>query len=166
MTAIACIDKNLGIGKNNNLLVSIKEDMAFFKNVTYNQLVIMGRKTLFSFKNKMPLKNRINVVFTNDISLNKKYVEHSNIFFINNYKDLEKILHKYNSLEHFVIGGETIYNLLINKCDKLLLTELNATFDADTYFPDFHKLNFTLFSKTNDRVYNNFTYHFSTYIRE
>lgn len=165
MTAIACIDKNLGIGKNDNLLISIKEDMNFFKNVTYNQVVIMGRKTLFSFKNKHPLKNRINIVFTNDTDLNKKYVDFDNIFFVNNYNDLQKLLSKYDNLEHFVIGGESIYNLLINNCDKLLLTELDATFDADTHFPNFKNMNFALFSKTNDRQYKNIKYHFSTYIK-
>ena len=60
MYAIACIDKNNGIGKNGNLLISIPDDMRFFRETTKDSIVIMGRKTLFSFKNKEPLKNRIN----------------------------------------------------------------------------------------------------------
>ena len=56
MIAIACLDAKNGIGKDGKLLISIPEDMSFFRNTTKDNIVIMGRKTLFSFKDKMPLK--------------------------------------------------------------------------------------------------------------
>ena len=81
MIAIACIDAKNGIGKDGKLLISIPEDMNFFRTTTKDNIVIMGRKTLFSFKDKMPLKNRINIVFATNKKLADDYKGIDNIFF-------------------------------------------------------------------------------------
>ena len=64
MKAILSADKNWGIGYQNKLLVSIPSDMKFFRETTTGNVVVMGRKTLESFPNGLPLKNRINIVLT------------------------------------------------------------------------------------------------------
>ena len=64
MNLIVAVDKNWGIGLKNKLLVSIPEDMKFFRTETTGKVVVMGRKTLETFPNKMPLKNRTNIVLT------------------------------------------------------------------------------------------------------
>ena len=69
MNVIVAADKNWGIGKNNQLLVSIPADMKMFREETSGKVVVMGRKTLESFPNGLPLKNRINIVITS----NKEY---------------------------------------------------------------------------------------------
>ena len=58
MNLIVAVDKNWGIGNNNKLLVSIPSDMKFFRQETSGKVVVMGRKTLESFPNGLPLKNR------------------------------------------------------------------------------------------------------------
>lgn len=79
MKAIVAIDKLWGIGNNGDLLFRIKEDIKFFKEVTTGKVVVMGRKTLDSLPNGEPLKDRINLIITSDIS----YESHDNIVFGN-----------------------------------------------------------------------------------
>ena len=66
MNIIVAVDKNWAIGKENKLLVSIPADMKFFRSTTTGKVVVMGRKTLESFPNGLPLKNRTNIVLTKD----------------------------------------------------------------------------------------------------
>lgn len=66
MNLIVAVDRNWGIGKDNKLLVSIPADMKFFRTTTTGKVVILGRKTLETFPNGLPLKNRVNIVLTRD----------------------------------------------------------------------------------------------------
>ena len=165
MTAIACIDKSNGIGKNGKLLISIPDDMNFFRETTKDSIVIMGRKTLFSLKNRMPLNNRINIVFTNNDSLKSEYINVDNIFFIKTIDELNDTLEKYTDKKVFVIGGASIYEKLICFCDTCLITKLDKSFDADTFFPDLKKNGFTLIKKSEIHNFNNINYQFQTYRR-
>ena len=168
MISIACIDKNRGIGKDGKLLISIPEDMKFFRETTKDSIVIMGRKTLYSFKDKMPLKNRINIVFTSDkdfLSKHPEYQNLDNIFFVNNKNEMNNILSKYPDKKAFVIGGADIYNFLLDECDTLLLTELDTVLEADSYFPDFLSNGFILKNKSETFQYEDINYTFNTYIK-
>ena len=115
MNLIVAVDSNWAIGKENKLLVSIPQDMKFFRETTKGKVVAMGRKTLESFPGGQPLKNRVNVVLTTD----------------KNYK-----VKKYNSEDVYVIGGESIYRQLLPYCTKAYVTKIDHAYDADTYFPD------------------------------
>ena len=163
MIAIACIDKNNGIGKNDKLLISIPDDMRFFREKTLNSVIIMGRKTLFSFKNKEPLKNRINIVFTKNESLKNEYNRFDNIFFVKNESELNNILNKYNDKKVFIIGGESIYNKFIDKCDEVLITKVNKEFDADTFFPKLEDYGFKIINESEIFYYDDISYQFITY---
>ena len=163
MTAIACVDKNNGIGKNGNLLISKPDDMKFFREKTMDSIVIMGRKTLFSFKNKEPLKNRINIVFTLNKGLKEDYKKFDNIFFVSSDKELDEVLNNYKEKKAFLIGGETIYNNFIDKCDEALITKVNKSFDADTFFPKLKDKNFKIVSESELFYYNDISYQFLTY---
>lgn len=129
MNIIVAIDKNNGIGKDNDLLVHISEDMKFFKETTTGNVVIMGRKTLESFPNKKPLKNRINIV----ISSNKN-LKIDGAIVVDSISDAIIEAKKYNK-EIFVIGGASIYNQFIELVDNLYVTKINKNFEADTFFP-------------------------------
>lgn len=166
MECIACLDKNNGIGKNGQLLISIPEDMKFFRETTKDSVVIMGRKTLYSFKNKMPLVNRINIVFTrekNYMANLPEYKNLDNLYFVSDKNEMNEILKNYQDKKVFVIGGENIYKLLINECDVLLLTIVDKTFDADTFFPDFGKMNFKLSKISEDFYHEGIKYNFCVY---
>lgn len=174
MNAIVCVDEKNGIGKDGKLLCSIPDDMKHFVEKTKGSIVIMGRKTLYSFKDKAPLKNRINIVFTKDkVSLEKEYKDkgYENIFFIDDIKDIDEIIkrHEYNEDEKrdtYVIGGESIYKMLIDKCDILYITKIYKTFDADTFFTDYEKMGYEVTEKSDIKKYDDVEYQFLTYSRK
>lgn len=134
MNLIVAADKNWAIGYQNQLLVSIPSDMKFFRKMTTGKVVVMGRKTLESFPNGMPLKNRVNIVLTK----NKNY-QVKDVVIVHTVEDLMEELKQYNTDDVFVIGGESIYRLLLPYCDTAYVTKIDHEFQADTYFPDLEK---------------------------
>lgn len=134
LSIIACVGKNLELGKGNDLVFHIKDDMKYFKEVTLNHIVVMGRKTFESLPGL--LKDRKNVVITKS---NKEFPEG-----VETYSSIEEFMEKYKDYqdEIFVIGGASIYKQFLDYCDKLYLTEVDKEIDADVYFPEFDKNNY------------------------
>ena len=130
LSIIACVGKNLELGYNNKLIFHIKEDMKYFKDITLNHIVVMGRKTFESLPGI--LKDRKNIVISRNNNFSKEVEVYASIEeFMEKYKDYQE--------EIFVIGGASIYKQFLNYCDKLYLTEVDKTMDADVYFPKFNK---------------------------
>ena len=135
MKAILSADKNWGIGYQNRLLVSIPSDMKFFRQTTTGKVVVMGRKTLESFPNGMPLKNRTNIVLTG----NKGYHVKDAVIVHSKEKLLEE-LKKYDTDDVYVIGGESIYRMLLPYCSTVYVTKIDQAFQADTFFPNLDEM--------------------------
>lgn len=135
MNAIAAVDKNWAIGNNNRLLTSIPADMKFFRETTNGHVVVMGRKTLESFPNGLPLKNRTNIVLTK----NRNY-EVKDAIIVHTEAELLEELKKYDTEEVYVIGGESIYRMLIPYCDTAYITKIDHAYEADTYFPNLDEM--------------------------
>ena len=135
MNMIVNVDKNWGIGLNNKLLVSIPADMKFFRQTTTGNVVVMGRKTLESFPNGQPLKNRTNIVLTEnpDYRVKDAVIVHSK-------EELLKTLEQYDTEDIYIIGGESIYRMMLPYCDTVLVTKIDRAFQADTFFPDLDKM--------------------------
>ena len=131
MNLIVAVDSNWAIGKENKLLVSIPQDMKFFRETTKGKVVAMGRKTLESFPGGQPLKNRVNVVLTTD----KNYKVKDTVI-VHSVEEMVEELKKYNSEDVYVIGGESIYRQLLPYCTKAYVPTIDHAYDADTYFPD------------------------------
>ena len=131
MNLIVAVDKNWAIGHGNKLLVSIPQDMKFFRETTKGKVVAMGRKTLESFPGGQPLKNRVNVVMTTD-----KNYSTNGIVLVHSLEEMMDELKKYPSEDIYVIGGETIYRQLLPYCDRAYITKIDHAYDADTYFPN------------------------------
>ncbi len=131
MKAILSADKNWGIGYKNKLLVSIPSDMKFFRQTTTGRVVVMGRKTLESFPGGLPLKNRTNIVLTGNRGYSVK-----DAVIVHTYDELREELKKYDTDDVYVIGGESVYRMLLPECDTVLVTKLDRAFQADTFFPD------------------------------
>ncbi len=131
MNLIVAVDKNWAIGYQNQLLVSIPSDMKFFREKTMGKVVVMGRKTLESFPNGMPLKNRVNIVLTKNETYQVK-----DAVMVHTVEQLMEELKQYSSEDIFVIGGESIYRLLLPYCDTAYVTKIDHAFQADTYFPN------------------------------
>ena len=134
MKAIAAIDLNLGIGKDNDLLITIPEDMKRFRRITTGKTVVMGHSTLKSFPGGKPLPNRENIVFSRSEQPPKEGVT-----YVHSVEELMELLKDRNSDDVYVIGGGTVYSLLLPYCDELNLTVVEHTFDATVFFPDFRK---------------------------
>lgn len=135
MNAIAAVDANWAIGNKNRLLTSIPADMKFFREKTMGHVVVMGRKTLESFPNGLPLKNRVNIVLTANRSYKVK-----DAIIVHTKEELLEELKKYDSNELYVIGGESIYEMLIPYCDTAYITKIDHAYAADTYFPNLDQM--------------------------
>lgn len=134
ISAIVCVDNNWGIGHNGDLLIKIPEDMKFFKEMTNNGMVIMGRKTYDSLPIR-PLPNRTNVVITSEENKTPESAEtfYVSMEFAKTYLDtLPK-----SACERYIIGGGQIYKELLPYCDKVYVTKVNHSYkNVDTYFPN------------------------------
>ena len=127
---IVAVDKRLGIGCNNKLLASIKPDMEYFKKVTANSVVVMGYTTYMSLP-KRPLPNRINIVLTS------KKIEMQGAQVVSSIEALLEALEIYkNEKEIYILGGGTVYKQLMPFAERLYITHVFDSFEADTFFPE------------------------------
>lgn len=129
ISLIVAIAQNNAIGKDNDLLWHISEDLKYFKKTTNSRTVLMGRKTWESLPFK-PLKNRRNIV----VSSQKDYLAKGAELFNNTEIALEAL--KSEKDEVFCIGGASLYKALLPKADKLYITRVYKDFEADVFFPD------------------------------
>lgn len=136
VAAIVCVDKNWGIGRQGNLLTNIPEDMRRFKEMTTNNVVIMGRKTYDSLPVK-PLPNRINVIVTSKVD-NLHINEDGTIFVTMEFiKMFLNTLSDDSPIDYYIIGGGQIYNELLPYCTTSYVTKVNHEYEnVDTYFPN------------------------------
>ena len=159
MNLIAAVDKNWAIGKDNKLLVSIPMDMKFFRETTTGKVVVMGRKTLESFPNGFPLKNRTNIVLTHNQNYDGK-----GAIVVHSMEELREELKKYNSEDIYVIGGEQIYNALVDDCDVAHITKINFEYDADAYFPNLdEKPEWQIVADSEEQTYFDLEFFFYKY---
>lgn len=121
MKAIVAVSDNWGIGNDNELLFHIPEDMKFFKNMTSGHPVVMGHNTYESIGK--PLLNRKNYVLSRDTSLSIDGVT---------------VIHDISQIpdDSFVIGGESIYGILLKYCDTVFVTKIHRTKKCNKYFPN------------------------------
>ncbi|MFP3153468.1 dihydrofolate reductase [Lachnospiraceae bacterium ZAX-1] len=131
MNLIAAVDKNWAIGLKNQLLVKIPDDQKFFRQTTTGKVVVMGRKTLESFPNGLPLKDRTNIVLTQNTNYKVK-----DALLVYSMEELLAKLRNYRSEDIYVIGGESIYRQMVNLCDVAHITKINYAYDGDSYFPN------------------------------
>lgn len=159
LNLIVAVDENWGIGKDNHLLVSIPQDMKFFRETTANNVVIMGRKTLESLPGGKPLPKRINVVISSDIN----YVVPGAVV-VHSISQAITEAEKYSDKKIFVIGGASIYRQMLPYCDFAYVSKIEHEFDADTYFPNLDKTeNWEIESVSEKYEYENMSFCFVKY---
>jgi len=127
ITIIAAIAANNELGKDNQLIWHLSNDLKRFKKLTSGHAIIMGRKTFESFPKALP--NRTNIVITRDenYTANNAVVVHSLMEALNACK---------TDNQPFIIGGGEIYRLGMIVADTLQITRVHHSFDADTFFPE------------------------------
>ena len=159
MNLIVAVDENWAIGKDNKLLVSITSVMKFFRETTTGKVVVMGRKTLESFPNGLPLKNRTNIVLTRnrDYQVKDAIVVHS-------VPELLVKLDKYSSEDVYVIGGDSVYQELLPYCDVAHVTKINHVYAADSWFPNLDETGeWEITGESEEQTYFDLEYMFVRY---
>jgi len=127
ISIIVAVSEDLGIGKNNELLWNLPEDLKRFKKITYGKTVIMGKRTWESLPKK-PLPGRKNVVITD--------IPHEDFFGAVTAYSIEDALNKCEKEEEiFIIGGGSIYTQFMPLADRLYVTHVHKKRPADTWFP-------------------------------
>ena len=160
LSIIVAVAKNNVIGKDNKLIWHLPEDLKRFKRLTTGHTIIMGRKTFESLGRVLP--NRKHIVLCNDAEMN---INAENVEVIESIDKIEK--YENSEEENFVIGGASIYKLLLPKASKLYITKINQEFDGDVYFPEINENEWKIVEREQGikDEKNPYDYEYITYVR-
>lgn len=134
MNLIVSVSLDWGIGCKNDLLFHVSEDMKYFKAMTTGKVVVMGQNTFLSLPNKKPLRDRVNIILSDDASL---YVDGAII--VRSLTELSEALRAYDTDEVYIIGGAMLYETMLPYCKNAYITQFYATKEADRFFPNLSK---------------------------
>lgn len=134
MNVIVNVDRNWAIGNKGKLLVSIPNDLKMFRNETSGKVVILGRKTLATFPQGLPLKNRTNIVLTKDENFKAQ-----DAIIVHSVEEVLEEVKKYPTEDVYVIGGDSVYKQFLPYCDTAIVTRTDQAYEADAYFPNLEK---------------------------
>lgn len=164
---IVAKSSNNVIGNNNELLWNIPNDLKYFKKVTTNSIVIMGRKTFESIGKILP--NRLNVIISKQSGdLKEIYNGCENCLFFDNFIDLILFTNNQDFYKNiFVIGGGEVYKYFIENdlINKYYITEIKQEFEGDTYFPNIDLTNYKK-ETVDSGEYNGLNYNFNVYFND
>ena len=157
---VAIANQNV-IVKDNKLIWHLPEDLKHFKEITTGHKIIMGRKTFESLGRILP--NRKHVILCNDMEMD---VQNENVEILDDISKLDKYIN--SEEECFVIGGATIYKLLMPYANKMYITRINQSFEGDVYFPEIKEEEWKEVSKEKGikNEENPFDYEYVTYVRK
>ena len=160
LSIIVAKAKNNIIGRNNALIWHLPEDLKRFKALTTGHTIIMGRRTFESLGRVLP--NRHHVILCNDMEMN---IDNENVEVLGDISELKEYIESTD--ENFVIGGATIYKLLMPYCSKMYITEIDKNVEGDVSFPEIDK---SIWKETSreegpEDGENNFKYDYVTYER-
>lgn len=158
LSIIVAKAKNNIIGKDNALIWHLPEDLKRFKRLTTGHTIIMGRKTFESLGRILP--NRHHVILCNDVEMN---IENENVEILEDISMLDKYVK--DKQEHFVIGGATMYRLLMPMCSKMYITEIDKEFQGDVSFPEINMEEWKVTEREDgpEDGENSFKYEYVTY---
>ena len=157
---VAIANENV-IGKDNQLIWHLPEDLKRFKEITTGHKMIMGRKTFESLGRVLP--NRKHIILCNDMQMN---IDDENVEILDDISKLDKYIN--SDEECFVIGGATIYKLLMPYANKMYITKINQDFEGDVWFPEIKEDMWEEISREkglkNEK--NPFDYDYITYVKK
>ncbi|MBR3684088.1 MAG: dihydrofolate reductase [Lachnospiraceae bacterium] len=159
MNAIVAVDENWAIGNKGKLLVSIPNDMKFFRETTTGKVVVLGRKTLETFPQKQPLKNRTNIILSKDPKYSVK-----DAIVVHSVDELLETLKEYNSEDVYIIGGDSVYKQMLPYCDTVHVTKIYHKYEADSYFPNLDEMSdWEIVADSEEQTYFDLEYQFLKY---
>lgn len=159
MNFIVAVDKKNGIGKNNDLLVSIPLDMKYFRETTMDKTVVMGRKTYESLP-KRPLPNRKNIIISR--TMDEKSVPNGVLIFRSIESFLKEFTYNKDSENIFVIGGAEIYNQMMEFCEFAYITHIFEDFGADVFINELNG-SWKIVSKSEEKIHEGTRFQFAIY---
>lgn len=162
MNLVVAVDENWAIGNKNQLLVRIPNDHKMFRELTTGKVVVLGRKTLETFPQGLPLKNRTNIILSTDPNYQVKdaIVAHS-------IEELLTVLKDYDDEDVFIIGGDSIYKQMLPYCKVAHVTKIDHAYEADRYFPNLDKdPEWEITADSDEQYYFDLTYTFLKYERK
>jgi dihydrofolate reductase len=160
ISIIVAIASNYAIGKDNDLLWHISDDLKRFKRLTEGHCIVMGKKTYFSLP-KRPLPKRTNMVITD---VPAEQIDDCLMAY-----SIEDAIEKMDAhAENFIIGGGSIYRQFLEHANKMYITRVHKDYEADTFFPEFALDDWNLVEKqdVNDDPQNDFNYSYEIYERK
>ena len=161
MNLVVAVDENWAIGNKNQLLVRIPNDHKMFRELTTGKVVVLGRKTLETFPQGLPLKNRTNIILTTDKSFQVK-----DAIVVHSIEELLEELKKYNEEDIYIIGGESVYRQMLPYCKVAHVTKNDQSYEADTYFPNLDAdEEWQLVADSEEQTYFDIAYQFLKYER-
>ena len=162
MNLIVAVDNNWAIGNKNELLVRIPNDHKHFREETTGKVVVLGRKTLETFPQGLPLKNRTNIILSRDPKYQVK-----DAIILHSIEELLEELKKYNEEDIYIIGGESIYRQMLPYCKVAHVTKIDREYEADTYFPNLDQdENWHITADSDEQTYFDIAYQFLKYERK
>lgn len=161
MNLIAAVDNNWAIGWKNQLLVRIPNDQKMFRQTTAGKVVVLGRKTLETFPQGLPLPNRTNII----LSKNRDYKVKDAVV-VHSIEELLEEIKKYDSKDVYIIGGESVYRQMLPYCDTAHLTKIDRAYEADSYFPNLDEdAEWKVTAESEEQTYFDIAYEFVEYRR-
>ncbi len=159
MELIVAVDQAWGIGKGNNLLCHIPDDLKHVKELTLGHALILGKKTLESFPGGNPLPGRPHIVLCfPDETIDK------NVIVVHSVEEAMAVSAAFDHV--FVFGGESVYRAFLPYVKKAYITKIDKTFDADRFFPNLDNDPHWHVTDCGDkRTYGDLSYAFYTYER-
>ncbi|MBQ8116820.1 MAG: dihydrofolate reductase [Lachnospiraceae bacterium] len=162
MNLIVAVDNNWAIGNKNELLIRIPNDHKHFREETTGKVVVLGRKTLETFPQGLPLKNRTNII----LSTRKDYTVKDAIV-VNSVEELLDELKHYADEDIYIIGGDSVYKQLLPYCDVAHVTKIDHEYEADAYFPNLDEdAEWEITADSEEQTYFDIPYQFLRYERK
>lgn len=159
MNMIVAVDNNWAIGNKGELLIRIPNDHKFFREETTGKVVVLGRKTLDTFPQGLPLKNRTNII----LSANPDYKVKDAVV-VHNIEELLEELENYDSKDVYIIGGESIYRQMLPYCDVAHVTKIDHSYQADAFFPNLDEIpGWEVTADSEEQTYFDIAYQFVKY---
>lgn len=161
MNMIVAVDNNWAIGNKGELLIRIPNDHKHFREETTGKVVVLGRKTLETFPQGLPLKNRTNII----LSTNKEFKVKDAVV-VHSIEELLSELQKYDSEDVYIIGGDSIYKQMLPYCDVAHVTKIDHAYQADAYFPNLDEMpEWRITADSDEQTYFDIPYQFLKYER-
>ena len=162
MNLIAAVDSKWGIGNRRQLLVQIPADQKLFRQETMGKVIVLGRRTLETFPQGMPLAGRTNIILSRDASFQVK-----GAVVVHSIEELLEKIKEYDTQDVYVVGGESIYQQLLPYCDTAHLTMIDHTYEADTHFPNLEEdPEWVQTQESDEQTYFDIAYTFVKYERK